>query len=272
MTNPANLPRFESPPAIELVCGILFEDLNRLIAPHTGLLWEQFRSKFPNVKQLMRLAPRIEVFDPVFNPVPQLENEFPFHPRVWFETEDGTALIQVQRDRFIYNWKRVRREDVYPHYENVIAQFKNCLTRFEEFLSNNELGEIKPLQYELTYVNHIPQGQGWNRPNDVAMVFPDLSWRNSEKRFLKELEGLNVQMSFRLPNKQGRLHASFRHGIRQPDQPILLLDLTCRGIGQDRSRAEMWNWFNLAHEWIVCAFEDLTSAQIQKSIWGRKDG
>ena len=31
----------------------------------------------------------------------------------------------------------------------------------------------------------------------------------------------------------------------------------------------MWNWFDLAHEWIVRGFADLTTEKIQQNIWRR---
>jgi len=272
MVSPADLPKYGKPPVVELVCGILFESLSKFLAPHMGLLWEVFKTEYPNIRQMMPLAPLIEGFDATPRSVGPLSDDFPLHPRVWFETKDGTGLIQVQRDRFLYNWKKVKPEDEYLHYEHVIGQFKNCLSQFESFLHDNELGEIKPIQYELTYVNHIPKGEGWNKLNEVGKVFPDISWRNGTNRFLTELEGMNVQTSFRLPERQGRLHAAIRYGIRQPDQAILLLDLTCRGIGEDRSRSAMWQWFDLAHQWIVRGFADLTSAEMQESTWRRSDG
>jgi uncharacterized protein (TIGR04255 family) len=268
----SDLPKYEKPPVVELVCGILFETLNKFLAPHMGLLWENFKNEYPNIRQMMPLAPVVEPFDAIPSSIGALSADFPLHPRVWFESKDGTGLIQVQRDRFLYNWKKVKPEDKYLHYDYVIGQFKSCLLHFESFLKDNELGEIKPVQYELTYVNHIPKGQGWNQLSDVGTVFPDISWRSGTNRFLSELEGLNVQTSFKLPERQGRLHAAIRYGIRQPDQPILLLELTCRGIGNDRSRPAMWEWFDLAHEWIVRGFADFTSAEMQKSIWRRSNG
>ena len=272
MSSQADLPRYENPPVVELVCGILFESLHKFLAPHIGLLWEIFRTEYPNMRQIMPLAPLIERFDATPSPAVSLPDDFPLHPRVWFETKDGTGLIQVQRDRFLYNWKKVKPDDKYLHYDYVIRKFANCLSQFESFLRDNELGEIRPIQYEMTYVNHIPKGEGWNSLNEVGRVFPDISWRNGMNRFFTELEGLNVQTSFRLPERQGRLHAAIRYGIRQPDQPILLLDLTCRGVGEDKSQSAMWQWFDIAHQWIIRGFADLTSAEIQKSIWRRSDG
>ena len=109
--------------------------------------------------------------------------------RTWFETSDGNGLIQVQRDRFLHNWKKERDIDVYPHYDYVIGNFRRCLEKFEAFLQENKLGSIDPVQYELTYINHVPQGEGWSTFGDLGNVFPDFSWR-SAKRFLPQPEAL----------------------------------------------------------------------------------
>ena len=197
----------------------------------------------------------------------------PLFPRAWFERQDETSLIQIQRDRFLYNWKKVHDEDEYPHYENVIKKLRAVLSRFEFFLTSNDLGRIEPLQYELTYVNHILRGHGWNALTEIGKVFPDFAWRHDQKRFLKNLEGVNWHSTFRLPNGAGRLHSRIRHGIRKHDRhPILLLEFTCRGIGESTTTDAMWQWFDLAHEWIVRGFADLTADEVQKSIWGREDG
>jgi uncharacterized protein (TIGR04255 family) len=271
MAERLNLPQFENPPVVELVCGVQFEPLKMFLVPHIGLLWERFRDRFGSIRQLMPLAPVIERFDAPVDDTTNLPGDFPLHPRVWFESVDGTGLIQIQRDRFLYNWKKVKYDDQYIHYVHLIRAFKEYLSIFESFLESNSLGEIKSLQYELTYVNHIPQGQGWDSPSDIGRVFPDLNWRKGSERFLPDLEGLNAQMSFRLPENQGRLHSTIRYGVRRPNQPIIVMDLTCRGIGVERSRPEMWKWFDLAHEWIVRGFEDLTRIEIPKPIWSRKD-
>jgi uncharacterized protein (TIGR04255 family) len=269
-------PKFERPPVIELVCGVLFQSLPKFLTPHHGLLWEKFKQEYPVPREVVPLPPVVETFPdaPLAPPTPPTQwEEFPFFPRIWFERQDGTGLIQVQRDRFIHNWKKVRAEDEYPHYANVIKKFQAHLDTFESFLRENDLGTIKPMQYELTYVNHILMEEGWSSLKNMTNVFPDFQWRTEGKRFLAEYEGINYETYFRLPNRKGRLHAKIRHGIRKQDQhPILLLDLTARGIEENRSRKSMWDWFDMAHEWIVYGFADLTSLDIQKKNWGREDG
>jgi hypothetical protein len=46
-------------------------------------------------------------------------------PRSWFRSADGHGLIQLQRDRFVYNWKRETPEDgPYPSYDVVVVEFE----------------------------------------------------------------------------------------------------------------------------------------------------
>jgi uncharacterized protein (TIGR04255 family) len=264
------LPDYQKPPVIEVVSGIMFEPLKGLAAPYLGILWQKLQSKYPRCREVAPLLPVIERFDEAAP-----AEGFPFGgglpvPRTWFETADGNGLIQVQRDRFLHNWKKEREEDQYPHYDYVISNFRECLTIFEEFLKENQLGAIAPLQYELTYINHILQGEGWTALSDLRKVFPDFAWRTSEQRFLPVPEAINWQTSFVLPEKSGRLHASIRLGKRRTDRrETFLFELTARGIIADKSRSAMWSWFDFAHEWIVRGFTDLTGEDLHKTIWRR---
>jgi hypothetical protein len=193
-------------------------------------------------------------------------------PRNWFIHKDERGIIQVQRDRFLHNWRKLTDTDEYPRYHSVIGMFRERFSVFEEFLQENGLGGIDPLQYEMTYVNHVPQGSGWDSLADVGAVFPDLCWRKTEGRFLPDFEGINWQSMFPLPERTGRLHVAVKHARRRTDNlPILSLDLTVRGMPKDPAREAMWRWFDTAREWIVRGFADLTSDEVQRTVWGRQD-
>jgi uncharacterized protein (TIGR04255 family) len=277
MSEPSSkiLPDYESPPVIEVVAGITFQPMKALTGPYLGVLWEKFKPKYQRIREVAALLPVIERFDEA-----QAEETFPFGdaigeiisiPRTWFETSDGNGLIQVQRDRFLHNWKKEKDTDKYPHYDYVIDNFRRCLETFEQFLEENKLGSIQLLQNELTYINHIPQGEGWTTFSDIKNVFPDFSWRSSEERFLPDPEVISWQTSFLLPDRSGRLHESIRLGKRRKDGcPVFLLELTARGIGNDKSRSAMWSWFDIAHEWIVRGFTDITGERLHKTVWRRK--
>jgi len=268
------LPDYVKPPVVEVVCGVIFEPLPLLTTAHMGLLWQRFKDTYSHCKETQPLSPVIENFGD-----PQSAPQFPLSisglpsfllPRIWFERPDARGLIQVQKDRFHHNWKKAEETDEYPHYKHVFDNFKNYLESFESFLSENHLGSVTPLQYEMTYVNHIPQGEGWNSSETIHEIFPDLDWRRNPDRFLPSFEQINLSWAFVLPDKSGRLHMTISRGVRVKDQrPLLVFNITARGIGNDRSRAAMWRWFDIAHEWIVRGFTDVTGEEVQRNIWKR---
>ena len=47
-----HFPDFDNPPVIEVVCGVRFKAINKLLAPHFGLLWK-------NLKQTTRVVRRL---------------------------------------------------------------------------------------------------------------------------------------------------------------------------------------------------------------------
>ncbi len=52
--------------------------------------------------------------------------------------------------------------------------------------------------------------------------------------------------------------------------PLFLVELTVRGIPKDKSVETMWQWFDLAREWIVRGFTDLTGQEMH-SRWERQE-
>jgi len=270
VATPCVLPNFEKPPVTEVVCGIQFKALKSLLAPHLGLLWEKFKAEYPTCREVPPLAPAIEVIEET--PRAQLEfTDRPPLPRIWFLHSEGNGVVQVQRDRFLHNWKKVRPVDEYPRYGTVIDQFRRHLSTFEAFIREAGLGSIEPLQYEMTYVNIIPQGEGWGSLDDLGTVFPDFAWRNEPERFLLQPESVNWRTSFVFPEKVGRLHATVRSATRvEDDVPVIRFELTARGMPQEPSKDAMWKWFDLGREWIVCGFADLTGKEIQTNVWRKK--
>jgi hypothetical protein len=91
-------------------------------------------------------------------------------PRCWFLNDAGTELIQVQQDRFIHNWRKVGEKDEYPRYPHIRATFKKELTTFCELLDSEKLGEFTPNQCEVTSVNHIVSGEGWEKHGQIGEV------------------------------------------------------------------------------------------------------
>lgn len=263
------LPSYDRPPITEVACSALFPSVEKLCSPHIGLLWQKFQPEYPFCDDVVPIAPKLEVFDDrnvesqlKLSPIPPL-------PRVWFINEDGTRIIQVQRDRFIHNWRKVGGDSEYPRYDSLIRDFQDHLANFDNFLIEAELGQLKPLQYELTYVNQIPQGEAWLTIEDIGKIFPDVSWKASSSRFLTHPQSITWATVFDLPDELGRLHTSVKPAIVDR-KSTLLFELTVRGIGNYNSREILQDWFDKAHEWLVSAFADLTDKETQTKIWQRR--
>ncbi|GAX36289.1 TIGR04255 family protein [Nodularia sp. NIES-3585] len=260
------LPFYGQPPVREVACSVLFPSLEGLLSPHLGLLWQKFQPEYPFCDDVVPINPKMEAFNAKEADSELIFSNIPPLPRVWFINEDGTRIIQIQRDMFVHNWRKVNLESEYPRYGSLVKAFQEHLKKFNNFLFEAELGQIQPLQYELTYVNQIPQGQGWLKLEDIGKIFPDISWRISPQRFLTYPQSISWTKVFELPDELGRLHTSVKAVVLN-EELTLLFELTVQGIGNYNSIETLENWFDIAHEWIVRAFADLTSEEIQTQDW-----
>lgn len=269
-TKISTFPDYLHPPVNEVVFGIQFSKLQGLKAPHTGIMWEKLgRNNYPDCKEMPPIGHTIESFDgpPFQSPSVTIESlQNPPLPRLFFISAAKNHLIQIQQDRLHHNWRKVRPGDKYPRYAELFPKFINSWELFTTFVSELELGSIEPDQYELTYVNHIPRGEGWKDLIDLHDIFRDFQYK-SEGRFLGEPENMSWRKTYRLPDDAGRLHVSVRLAIsRESKDQLVIMDLTARGFVSEKIES----WFAMAHEWIVKGFADLTSESIQKSIWKLK--
>ena len=264
------LPSYDQPPVTEVACSVLFNSIEGLLSPHIGLLWQSFQPEYPFCDDVAPIAPRIEVFgEQNIEPMVELSNIPPL-PRVWLINHDGTRIVQIQRDRFVHNWRKISPESEYPRYASLIKAFQEYLSNLDAFLAAAELRQVQPLQYELTYVNQIPQGDAWSTLEDIGKVFPDFAWKANPQRFLSHPQTISWANVFELPDELGRLHTSVKQAALN-NKPTLLFELTVRGIGSYTSREALQSWFDIAHEWIMRAFVDLTDEGIQTKIWKRRE-
>jgi uncharacterized protein (TIGR04255 family) len=269
MTSSAGV-SYERPPVVEVVCGILFATPEPLRGFHIGLYGQKIQAAFPRIEEAPPLVPVIEFPEHGvgavqlgygFGPLPPLR-------RTWFISEDGRNLIQVQEDRFIFNWKKAADEDAYPRYETVIQRFNEHLSRFVEFLLEQGIGNPAYRQFELIYVNHIPLGLADIEVNE-SEVLVDHVRDISRNRFLAEPEGVNWISIYSLPNNEGRLYAAAQSANAPDGRRILRLDMTARGIPADTTEAGRQAWFDQAHTWITHGFADITAKEVQEKVWKR---
>ena len=99
-----NLPEFENPPLIEVALSVQFDLLPTFQAPQIGLLWADYRDRFPRTEQHPRLEAVTEKFELPSRPKYRIElSSAPPVPRCLFLMEAGTGLIQVRAERAVNN-------------------------------------------------------------------------------------------------------------------------------------------------------------------------
>jgi uncharacterized protein (TIGR04255 family) len=241
-------------------------------------LWSDFRDAFPKIEEHPPIPPITERFG-----LPDTEKigiqfealDKPPTPRLWFVNEDGAQLIQVQKDRFIHNWRKVGDHSTYPRYDlSIKPSYKSEIERFSQFLEREKLGTLAVNQCEITYVNHIAQ-HGLRELGEVQRVIAPWSGQYSDD-FLKQPEDLGFNIRYRMNDDEGkprgRLHIQLQPGFNRADQkPLLVLTLTARGRPTAEGIPGVFGFMDLGREWIVRGFTSITTKQMHTEVWRRLD-
>ena len=262
---------FARPPVEEVVLSVLFKPLDRFLAPHLGEIWQEFKkSGFMHTTVQGPVPPTIESFsDQIPEPHVQISNVPDFH-RILFIHESGNQILQVQQDRFTFNWRRIEEGQKYPGFSTIFASFEDFYTRFRENLKNQEIGEITPLQYELSYTNQLIHGDGWDTLGDMGKIYQFFVDSQQSDSFWSGAESVILRASFSVPDLHGRLHFAISNRVKLPEQrQTLQTDFTVRGFPEN-TKSEMITWFKSAREHILEKFAGMFTEDIQTQVWGRK--
>lgn len=265
--------KFDKPPLVEVACGVTFSLPQSLKTAHIGTYWAKIKDAFPIVRDAPPLAAPTELPGPAATASVNLDfqvTDIPPLRRAWFLSADEGSLIQLQGDRFLFNWRRSRGNgpESYPSYQRVIAEFYARWNDFTAFLDAMKLGEPTITQLELVYVNAITD-MG-NSTDGIRAILVDHMRARDEERFLPEPEVFNWQTSYQLPKDCGRLHIVAQSALDViAKTPQLRLALTARGLPSTMDMDNMTGWFDMAHEWITHGFADVTNRSAQASWWRR---
>lgn len=242
--------KFQKAPIVELVLGVQFD--SAVIEPkHTFDFFNDIKQQFPVIQEQHILNSIIET--------PENLSETSilsgFHTRKWFVNSENNKLIQIQPDRFLFNWRKTNDNTSYPHYENVLSEFMDNFKIIDNKLAVNE--NIN--QLEITYVDHIVLDDFGLDRYDLSKIFNFWS-------FPAPLKSLNNNLLFPKEDINGVLQLKLQSAIRNSDQKKLITcETTCRGMKNDEEK--IIDWFNKSHEIILYFFELLISENAKKT-WG----
>jgi uncharacterized protein (TIGR04255 family) len=266
MVQPPPLPKYKKPPVVETVLGVQFAPLTSFTIPHFGLFWSTVRDDYPRHEMKPPLGTVVENL--ARPPVPdRVSIKFVAEPeaRCWFLNTSGTELLQLQRDRFVRNWRKVTGSEDYPSYDALKPRFVRDWSRLLGFLEREELGRPQVNQCEVTYINHLSVdvetlGEAHRFARGVAPLSGD---------FLPVPETTQLQVRYPMGDKRGRLHIAVHPGVRFDDRrPVLQLGLTARGAPTSSRLDDILSWFDVGHEWVVRGFTDFTRREMH-ALWER---
>jgi len=257
-----------------------FEPLPGLMAPQIGLLWQRFKSKYPQVEQHPVLPPSVERLG-LRGPMNTVRFEFAAQgsSRVWFCSERGDQLVQIQNDRFIRNWRAGANQAAVPYprwRQHVLPQFLEDFESFRTGLADAGLGSPAINQVEVTYINHIWMNDVWRSHADLGKV---THWWAGKALPGLPVEGVNFHSVHRINSKAGeflgRLHITLQSGFSAPeagsadDRALFVLNIVARGRPDGDGDAGMRSFLEIGHASIVSTFESMTTDEAH-NIWKKQ--
>ena len=267
---------------MEVVLSVQFAELRAYRTIHAGILWKTcFEGDFPKFSEQPELPSIFETFgtqSPRSGAGLSISHALgPPVPRLWFRNQTDTELVQFQADRFAHNWRKVAVANEYPRYEYIKDQFFREFELISAFVRENKIGELRPNQCEVTYVNHVALDNGENIHTCPYRAFRFLAEWKPEKQALPETLPRNEDARFSARfviedsggNPLGRLHVAADPAVDENQKPVYRFTLTARGAPMGVQRDSIEAFFDLGRAAIVRGFTALTTPHMHLQ-WRRK--
>ena len=249
---------FRNPPINEVVVSTYFNPpLSDLRSEHIGLFWKEIKQEFPVVSQQAPVGIRPDIFG---------SEPFPM-PRYWFIADDEINLIQVQKNAFMFNWRR--KDEQYPRFhKNIKPTFDKYYGLFSEFIrTETNIADLTVDLCELTYINTLDHCEYWAGPPDTAEIIHSFAMLNPGIDASESL-GFSSNFGYRVSSDL-QLNISIRSGFRtqQQDVPVLIFEIKTSGRLGQIAKSGADEWFERAHDAIIECFLSMTSREIQTRLW-----
>lgn len=259
-------PSFQHPPVVETALSIQFDELRLFQTTHFGKYHTIVQEEFPVVLEQQRLDRVVESFPPTPRiPGIRIEPVMPQPARMWFrDAVNGCQMLQLQPDRFAFNWCRNDAED-YPRYATNRPKLFEEFDRFCKFAASHDLGDVKPNICEVTYVNKIRPIKDESVTECFSAVFAGVDWESSDDWLSQPPDAVALNRVYTIGEQKGRLYAEANIANDKEKGEFVALKIAARIIHSDGD--DLQENLNLAHRWVVRSFVSLTREQARTGRW-----
>lgn len=255
-----------NPPIIELVIGVQFTTERPVDSRKLVLFWnERLRTTYPHCAEAPALDDTFEKFgDENRGHPPMLQFRVEQLPQLRYQVSnaDTGRMVQIQATRLVANW--IKRSTDYPRFSAIHADLRATYQLWQDYATDNDVGEVVPNQWELCYVNLIPQGPLWESPRDWHRI-SNIFAVESDGFPPLELEDRRFQWRLLMPERTGRITLTAQPTRNKDGTPALQLTILARGPAGTVD--EVHERLKQAHTCILELFGRLATVDA-KAHWG----
>ena len=251
--------KFQNPPVIEVAFQVMFPTLAGIGTPHFGAFWSSIRDEFSTIQAAARLGP-VEFSG--------IQGAFPEN-RLWLVHKSGETLIQLQDNRFLFNWRQTGEDFAYPGYEELYPEFSSYLQKFCEFLAeeNSPIDAFKG--FELHYVNHIYLGDSIKKWEDAGNAISLLEKATPVQK-LSPLTSVRFNTTSKILDSDDVLHVGIEsRSHNETKKELLNFEIRVSAVRESLKPDSLAAEFSKAHDKILMAFLDISTTKSKRS-WGTK--
>jgi len=190
------LEKLTRPPIVEVICGIMFDELQGMDPLVLGVYWDRRKDDYPG----HQILPAIGAPDLVLG----VGQGYP-PTRTWFISKDDSLVLQLQSDRFYLNWRE--RGGTYPRFSQkggLLEQAQDEFGRFADFCATTLSQRPTPRAIELGKTDHFVRGRDFTDSADLAIMIPTLQPALS----LTTTAGPEIALNLREAREGGMLRLS----------------------------------------------------------------